>query len=217
MAIEHHPSEATLLDYAAGALGERLALLVAGHLALCPVCRGDIAAAEAVGGGMLDGLAPERLAGDARDRMLARLAEPSPAAKPPAARVDDPALPQPLAAYFGKPLAALPWTWILPGLRQVDLDPRQRGGTKLRLLRVGPGRAMPLHGHGGIELTLVLTGAYRDELGRFARGDFAETDEAITHQPRVDGTEECICLIATDAPVRFPGRIARLVQRFTGI
>jgi len=218
MTIHHHPSEATLLDYAAGSLGEGMSLLMAVHIALCPICQGEIAAAEAVGGGMLDELPPETLAEGAHGRILSRLDEAPPTpAKPPASRVDDPLLPGPLAAHFGKKLADLPWRMLMPGLRQVDLHPGRRRGANLRLLRLGPGRALPRHSHSGTELTLVLQGAFRDEIGRFARGDLAEVDGEVVHQPRVDGSEDCICLIATDAPLRFPGFIARIAQRFTGI
>ena len=35
----HHPDEALLLEYAGGGLTESIALVVATHLALCPICR----------------------------------------------------------------------------------------------------------------------------------------------------------------------------------
>jgi putative transcriptional regulator len=217
MTITHHPSEAMLVGYAAGALNEGLSLLMAGHVALCPLCLENLGAAEAMGGALLEELTPERLAGDARDRVLSRLDEAAPPPRRAPPDFTDPLLPPPLADYFGHPLAALPWRWLMPGLRQVDLLPGKRNGENLRLLRLAPGRAMPRHGHGGSELTLVLAGAFEDEVGRFERGDLGEIDSAVVHQPRVVGKEDCICLIATDARLQFPGRIARFIQRFTGI
>ena len=63
----------------------------------------------------------------------------------------------------------------------------------------------------------MLAGSYTDELGQFARGDMAETDDEIVHEPVSDPGEDCICLIATEGPLKFESVIARLFQRFTGV
>ncbi len=73
MTPSHHPSEATLLVYAAGGLGEGMALVVAGHLGYCGQCRGTIAAAEAVGGALLEDIAPEEVSAETRRRVVSRL------------------------------------------------------------------------------------------------------------------------------------------------
>lgn len=73
---------------------------------------------------------------------------------------------------------------------------------------------MPSHGHTGSELTMVLRGSYTDELGRFCAGDVADLDPDVQHQPVADTDEHCICLIATDAPLRFNGLVPRLLQPF---
>ena len=74
MTINHHPSEDLLLAYAAGDLGEAWSLLIATHLALCPVCRGAVRDAEAIGGALIDELAPEELSRDALEKTLVRAA-----------------------------------------------------------------------------------------------------------------------------------------------
>ena len=84
-------------------------------------------------------------------------------------------------------------------------------------MRSGAGRAMPEHGHGGEEITLVLKGAYSDHMGRFGEGDVADLDEAIEHRPVVDEDRDCICLVATERPTRFKSLAARLMQPFVGI
>ncbi len=61
-------------------------------------------------------------------------------------------------------------------------------------------------------MTLVLSGAYRDAMGRFGCGDIADLDEHIEHQPRVEPGEPCICIVATEAPTRFKGFFSRLLQ-----
>ena len=52
--------------------------------------------------------------------------------------------------------------------------------------------------------------------GRFARGDVAEPDAAIVHEPLSGRDEDCVCLIATEGPLKFEGLVARVFQRFTG-
>lgn len=76
---------------------------------------------------------------------------------------------------------------------------------------------MPDHGHRGLELTLVLQGSFADEVDHFGRGDIEIAGDDLDHQP-VAGTEaDCICLTATDAPLRFNGLIPRIVQPFLKI
>lgn len=63
----------------------------------------------------------------------------------------------------------------------------------------------------------MLKGAYHDHMGVFARGDVADLDEDIEHQPVVGPGEDCICLVATEKPTRFKSLAARLMQPFVGI
>ena len=76
---------------------------------------------------------------------------------------------------------------------------------------------MPAGGHAGLEVTIVLSGAFIDETGRYGRGDFQELVGEIEHQPWVDGGKPCICLAVTDAPLRFKRLGAKLTQALLGI
>ena len=87
----------------------------------------------------------------------------------------------------------------------------------MRLLRIPAGKPVPEHGHGGRELTLVLSGSFSDSTGRFSRGDLEDADETLEHQPIAGEEEDCICLAVTDAPLRFKSRLLRLVQPVLGI
>jgi len=71
---------------------------------------------------------------------------------------------------------------------------------------------VPDHGHRGTELTLVLQGAFRDEVDRFARGDIEIATEELEHTPVAEAGEPCICLAATDAPLRFNSLVPRMLQ-----
>tara|TARA_A100001037_G_scaffold234188_1_gene212918 strand:+ start:481 stop:759 length:279 start_codon:yes stop_codon:yes gene_type:complete len=63
------------------------------------------------------------------------------------------------------------------------------------LLRVAGGGAVPEPDHNGLELSVVLSGAFTDGDALFAAGDFAMVDETVTHEPRATPDEECICLV----------------------
>jgi putative transcriptional regulator len=215
-----HPSEATLLAYAAGAQTEALALVTASHLAYCPECRRQVAQGEAVGGILLESMAPEVLTAGSRERVLALLgaheARPPPP-PPPMLMAADPRLPAPLVRYLRSSLDTLPWRFLAPGVRHFEILPHDilRGGN-LRMLRIGPGKCLPRHGHTGTELTLVLSGSYSDELGHYGSGDVGETDDAIVHEPVSGRDEDCVCVIATEGPLKFDSLVARTFQRFTG-
>lgn len=223
MTPRHHLDPATLVSHAAGALSPEMAALADTHLEGCAYCRQQLAAAEQVGGVLLSQQQPatpepqqaERL----REDMLARLQQPLPAARGHSDTVDAPrsldALPRPLQPYFGKSWKALRWRWMAPGVHMIRA-PRSSGDT-LILLRIAPGKSMPVHSHGGSELTQILKGAYDDELGHFGPGDMADLDSDIEHQPVTSPGVPCICVAALDGPLRFRGWLARKLQPMVGL
>lgn len=218
MSIHHHPDEATLLSYAAGSLNEALSVTVAAHLAMCARCRAAVRAAEAVGGVSLESAEVAPLAADSLAHMMARIETPA-ALRPeprPKPRVTDPRVPAPLARHIDGGLDEIRWRWIAPGVRSHEISVSPSGG-RLVLLRIASGKAMPEHGHRGSELTLVLAGSYSDATGRYGPGDLADLDEDLEHTPVVDSEEDCICLVATEAPTRFKTLIGRLLQPYLRI
>jgi len=76
---------------------------------------------------------------------------------------------------------------------------------------------VPDHGHHGLELTLVLQGAFRDEDAVFKRGDVEIATEETQHTPIAEPGLDCICLAATDAPLKFRAILPRLAQPFLRI
>jgi putative transcriptional regulator len=206
MTIRHHPDHATLMAFAAGTLGEALSAVVATHAELCAGCRRELKRMDMIGAALLGGLEGSAVsAGGARTALGRREAH---ALRPPAVE----GLPQPLARLLGRPLADVGWKRLGPGVRSAKLPLSKGAGGDLRLLRVAPGRAVPDHGHGGAELTLVLSGAYTDRLGRFGPGDVADLDEEVEHKPVADAGEDCICLVASERAIRLKGVLGRLLQ-----
>jgi putative transcriptional regulator len=215
--IHHHLDEATILAYAAGTLDEALSVVAASHIAWCPHCRTAVRQAEALGGEILTGLEPANVSDDCRARTLGLLDQATlhrfPAAPKPAH-----GLPAPLGRLLGaSSLQDVKWRKKAPGLAMFDIKLSSAARGHVWLMRIGPGKAMPEHGHGGEEMTMILSGAYRDVFGRFAKGDIADLDEEIEHRPIVEAKEPCICLVATEAPTRFKSWPARLLQPLIGI
>jgi putative transcriptional regulator len=218
MTIRHHPDDATLVAYAAGAVTEGISLVVAAHLELCPQCRARVRDAADLGGALLAGLDPAPLREGALASVLARVeASPERASAPQARPRAVDGLPATLAPWFPAGLDRVPWRSLVPGIRHFRFPGVDSGAGTVRLLAIAPGTALPHHGHGGTELTLVLRGSFADEIGRFAPGDLADLDPSVQHQPLADTDTHCICLIATDARLRFSGVVGRLFQPLVGI
>jgi putative transcriptional regulator len=213
MTIRHHLSEPLLMAYAAGHLPEAFSLVVATHLSLCDDCRARAGAFEAVGGALLDAGNETAMGDQALDRALARLDGPLPPQRPEARAAG--IFPAPLAGYVGGDLATVRWQRIGGGVRQAILPTGK--GAMARLVYIPAGKAVPDHGHQGIELTLVLQGAFADEAGRYDRGDVEISDDAVVHTPTALAGLDCICLTAAEAPLRFRGLIPRVAQRWLRI
>ncbi len=206
-----------LVAHAAGRLPEPVSLVVATHLALSPAARERYARYEAVGGALLEGLAPAPLDPASLDRVLARLDEGSGDGRPaepaaPAAAAPSPRLPRPLRDYLPGPLDSLPWRRYGDGF-EYEL-PLGTPGYRATLIRVRAGGAVPQHTHEGNELTLVIEGAIRDANGRYARGDLAVADASVDHLPTAEPGEDCLCLEVTDAPLRPTGSPDRSFNPF---
>lgn len=209
MTIRHHLSDQLLMAYAAGQLPEAFNLVVATHVSLCDECRARTGAFDAVGGALIAEAEEIAMGEDALEAALARID-----GLPQATRAEPlrPAgiLPAPLADYVGGDISAVRWRRIGGGVKQAIL-PTGRDASA-RLLYIPAGKAVPDHGHRGLELTLVLQGAFADDNDRFNRGDVEIANEDLVHTPVALAGEDCICLAATDAPLRFRGMLPRLAQ-----
>jgi putative transcriptional regulator len=204
------------MAYAAGTLDEAFMAVAASHLAMCPACRKAVHEAEALGGELLESLSDMAVSKDCRARTLAALDQATLHRLPVAAPKSE--LPVPLARLMNvNAFSDIAWKKKAPGVAMFDVKLPANARGQLKLLRIGAGCAMPEHGHGGEEITLVLKGAYRDHMGVFARGDVADLDEDIEHKPVAVAGEDCICLVAIEQPTRFKSLAARLMQPFVGI
>lgn len=211
--INHHLTDALLMSYASGTLDEGFGIVVATHISLCDECRAHLESFEAVGGSLMDACGSVEMGEEALEATMALIAAaPQFETKP---KISANVLPQPLCDYIGGDLEDVRWKPVGGGVRQSVL--KVESGAKVRLFSIPAGAAMPDHGHNGLELTLVLKGAFRDKAARFGRGDIEIADEKLHHTPIAEEGQACICLAATDAPLRFKGLLPRLAQPFLGI
>ncbi|CUH79923.1 ChrR family anti-sigma-E factor [Tropicibacter naphthalenivorans] len=210
--IHHHLTDDLLMGYSAGTLSEAVNLIVATHVSLCDDCRAGLASYDAIGGALLDECA-ESVSDDCLSGALAAIRSEAPIEVPLPVR--DPTVPAPLAGYIGGALSDVKWRPVGMGVKQAILKTSPEATA--RLLYIPAGTAVPDHSHNGLELTLVLKGAFEDQEGRFARGDIEIADDDVQHMPVADISEDCICLAVTDAPLRFKDWLPRLAQPFLRI
>lgn len=230
--VRHHPGEETLLAYAAGTLDHATSILVATHLALCPQCRALTAAAEAVGGDLLDQFEPAATMGRSASGALAFLdgAPPhGPAGHASSAFTGDLAqqarpttlngsgpIPRPLRDFLPADATAVNWRWMGPGVRYRPLCGDSDSG-KVGILRIAPGTRLPRHGHTDEEFTMVLTGSYTNGERTYARGDVEWANDAVVHQPTAGSDRECVCVVVTRGTLRATGMFAPLIQPLMAI
>lgn len=214
-----HPKTETIAAYAAGRLDEARGIVIATHAARCAECRNAIRDFETLGGSCLEAMAAAPMSEVAFDSLWLRAGAQERASAPaPVSSIAANDMPvaaaYPLSHYLKDGLDGVQWRSVAPGLSQHVLPARGYRKGVLRLLKISPGFKVPRHTHGDEELTLILRGAYDDEIGRFAEGDLADLDDSTTHAPVAVGSEACICLVATSAPLVFKGLVGKVVQPF---
>ena len=212
--IKHHLSEDLLMRYSNGTLCEAFSLAVATHISMCDDCRAALESYEAMGGALLDVSDPEEMGVDSFESVMA-LIENQPVQNTEISERVESDVPLALSDYIGGSLKDIKWRPIGLGVKQSLL--KTSGNSTARLLYIPAGTAVPHHSHNGNELTLVLKGAFEDEIARFGPGDVEMADEDLDHQPIAVEGEDCICLAVTDAPLKFQTFIHKLVQPFLKI
>lgn len=210
--IKHQVSDELLMAYSAGNLPEAFSLTIATHISLCDESRARLGAFDSVGGSLIETGETAELSEDSFEATMAMIENTENPIIADISGENEGVLPKPLRDYVGGDVDSVKWRSLGMGVKQAIL-PTSKEATA-RLLFIPAGTAMPDHGHVGTEMTLVLQGAFSDEVDRFARGDIEIADEHMDHTPIADIGEDCICLTATDAKLRFNSWLPRLVQPF---
>jgi putative transcriptional regulator len=206
--MSRHPApDELLLDYATGALAEGPALAVALHVALDPAAQRTVDRLRALGGSLIEQEVAPELGEAALAGIMARLegvaVEPkaAPAARP---RPGFEWAPAPLLPYLGDK----DFKRAFGGFEQIEIG--LHGDThKVSLLRLQPGKGLPVHRHIANEYTIVLQGGYTDNTGNYAVGDFVVGPGPQEHEPIADPGEPCIALIVVEKPIVLTGAWGR--------
>jgi putative transcriptional regulator len=204
-----------IAQYVAGCLPEPAHILVGSHLEMQPSSARLAAGLDDLAGKALQTTEPLALSMPG-ERLNAILASRPQIVPPPLLAEDDNSqLPNFLRAYAGQTLNDVPWKMKLPGLRQHVIE--KSSEMEASLLWARPGRALPHHRHGGLELTLVLQGEFHDHRGAFAQGDVSVADETIVHRPVATTDSPCLCFSVLFAPIALSGSTFRIVADILGV
>jgi putative transcriptional regulator len=190
-----------LADHALGRLAPPVAAIVAAHVELSPAAARAFAGFEALAGRRLEGIEPVPIG--ARDPMLERILATDPAPAPPRAPESGGGLPRAIADLIGTRPERWRFAWF--GIRRRPLG--RFGDFTMEMIRVAGRRAIPGHGHAGLEATLVLEGGFSDAGVSYGPGDLAVADVDTEHRPIAD-PEGCLCIALVE------GAGIRLVNPF---
>ena len=232
MTIQHHLSDATLSAYVSGSLSEAMSLVAASHISLCPICFERKTRMEELGGILLDNSEPEAMSVGALQSTLAKLDQEEQDQFDGSAlstasvlslktdsfvEKDTSMIPMPLQNFIPDNFDDIKWKLLVPGIKYCAIPDLKTDGGTLCMLNISPGIKIPQHGHEGTELTQVLKGSFSDDVGCFGVGDVVDLDDDIEHQPIVSSNQPCICLIASEAPLKFTGLIPKVAQYLSGM
>ena len=196
------------MAYASGNLAEGFSIAVAAHVSMCDHCRSRLESYDAVGGALLERDIDDEVGQNAFSKTLERIQITQQVMTPKRKQLSD--FPEPLTDYVGSRLTDIKWQPLGMGVKQAVLE--TSADAKARLLFIPAGAQMPDHSHRGLELTLVLDGAFADENDYFARGDIEIADGSTNHTPVAMDGKPCICLTVTEAPLKFRKIFHRLIQ-----
>jgi putative transcriptional regulator len=205
--------DALMAHYVAGSLPEPARVLVQAHLEMKPDNRSLVNSLELLAGEALES-APEVAIADRDGRLAAIFSSTSPVPAPrTAARPENALFPQALRDLLGFEAENAPWRKRLPGFREYSLD---MDGCEVSLMWIRPGRALPAHTHKGMELILILDGAFNDERGHFGPGDISIADEMVDHRPIAEKDRPCIAFAVSDGPVKLTGSFRQMIGDLIG-
>lgn len=86
---------------------------------------------------------------------------------------------------------SLAWRRGLSGVRYASA-----GAPGTKFMKLDAGQSAPMHGHHGLEATVVLSGCFSDGHGTYTRGDLVLGEPGLRHKPEAVGADSCICFVA---------------------
>ncbi|NMN71127.1 ChrR-like anti-ECFsigma factor [Rhizobium sp. 57MFTsu3.2] len=204
--------DALMAHYVAGSLPEPARVLVESHLEMKPDHRLLVRDLESLAGEALEET-PEAAMGDRQVRLAAVFASALPAEKPADLPTKQGFFPKAIRNLVGYDVDTVPWKTKLPGFKEYSTD---IDGCEVSLMWIKAGRALPAHTHKGMELTLILDGAFNDSRGHFGPGDISVADESVDHRPVAEKDRPCIAFSVFDAPIKLTGSFPQFIRDLIG-
>jgi len=203
-----------MAHYVAGSLPQPARVLVESHLEMKPDHRLLVSDLEFLAGEALEQI-PEAAIGDRATRLAAVFSSALPAENHTATnlRMEKGFFPKAIRDLVGYDLDTVPWKTKLPGFKQYSTD---IDGCEVSLMWIKAGRALPAHTHKGMELTLVLDGAFSDSRGHFGPGDISVADESVDHRPIAERDRPCVAFSVLDAPIKLTGSFRQIIGDLIG-
>jgi putative transcriptional regulator len=205
--------DALMAHYVAGSLPGPARALVESHLEMKPDNRALVADLESLAGDALES-APVSPIGDRDAKLAAIFGSKAPILSPkPIPRPQGALFPRALHNLIGFEADKVPWRRRLPGFREYATDIE---GCEVSLMWIRPGRALPAHTHAGMELILILDGAFNDERGHFGPGDISVADATTDHRPVAEKDRPCIAFAVSDGPIKLTGSFRQIIGDLIG-
>ncbi len=215
-----HPHSNMLLNHAMGNTKEAESLIISSHTTYCRSCKAEIAKYESMGGFYLNnheelqvskklwGNILNKVGGLEQDKegvnyvdhkLITNLSK------------DGVRIPSFLYKYFSKATNTSSWNSAINNVKYFNLefdDDTYKG----RMLEIPPGKAMPKHGHEGLEATMVFYGGYSDESGDYVTGDLSINSEDEVHSPVASKNTGCLCLVIYSGSLKFKGILGSILN-----
>lgn len=208
--------ESLLMDYAFGALDQAQSLIVASHLALSPKARLLARACEDMAGTLLEkDCAPAPVSPQAFSRIMTAIDCAPCASASPCCHNKNKALPREL--NLPEPLenslqgcADFHWTTLSRGFQGYDIALDNGCASKARFMKIDPGLQTQGPRKTGLEITLVLNGAFMESGHIYRRGDLLLADETLSQTQQACPKAGCVCLVVSSASIKPKGFLSFL-------
>jgi len=212
MSTRFHPNPEILLKYASGHLSSAYAMAVELHTKFCNGCSSHIAELESIGGKLLNDQKNTSVT-KGFDDLMQRISTLETQVKTPlksghiTADVDS--IVQ-LAKNSGHKRK---WKSITSKISNLSVDLGDMG-YDVNLIKIKGGSTIPMHTHKGTEVTVVMSGSFKDGYGEYKVGDFLIRDASVKHSPTAE--VDCICFAVTDAPLHYTGVLGPIINWIAG-
>jgi putative transcriptional regulator len=204
-----HPDPERLALHAAGQLRPVERAIIETHLTFCPWCVDQLRELLEPGGRWLEEIAGVAVAATTWERLERRLdrapMDPG-AAEFPDAGVRGALLPAAALAELGDDRPALAWRSVpTTRARYAVLAHDHEADIDLVLIGLEPGHRFPRHVHLGNEEVVILAGAYTDEYGHLAAGNYHHYPPGSEHSTLIEAGEPCWTLGLLEHGIKFRG------------